>query len=79
MILKLNVTLHYRLSAPMDLLLQIEAADLTDQRVRSAEIWTSDVAHFSRVTSTGSNPVASVLINTRKVFVTNGYSDKRAN
>ena len=49
MILKLNVTLHYRLSEPMDLLLQIEAADLADQRVRSTEIWTSDVAHFSRV------------------------------
>ncbi len=51
MILKLNVTLHYRLSEPMDLLLQIEAADFADQRVRSAEIWTSDVAHFSRVTA----------------------------
>lgn len=49
MLLKLNVKLHYRLPAPMDLLLQIEAADLVDQRVRSAEIWTSDVAHFSRV------------------------------
>lgn len=49
MILKLNVKLHYRLPAPMDLLLQIEAADLADQWVRSAEIWTSDVAHFSRV------------------------------
>ena len=51
MILKLNVTLHYRLSEQMDLLLQIEAADLVDQRVRSAEIWTSDVAHFSRITA----------------------------
>ena len=49
MILKINVKLHYRLSEPMDLLLQIEAADLVDQRVRSTEIWTSDVAHFSRV------------------------------
>ncbi|MES1965719.1 transglutaminase family protein [Psychrobacter sp. AH5] len=49
MILKVNVKLHYRLSAPMALLLQIEAADLVDQRVRSSEIWTSDVAHFSRV------------------------------
>lgn len=51
MILTLNVTLHYRLSEQMDLLLQIEAADLADQRVRSAEIWTSDVAHFSRITA----------------------------
>ena len=49
MILKLNVKLHYQLPEPTDLLLQIEAADLVDQRVRSAEIWTSDVAHFSRV------------------------------
>lgn len=49
MILKLNVKLHYRLPEPMDLLLQIEAADLLDQQVRSTEIWTSDVAHFSRV------------------------------
>ena len=49
MILKLNVKLHYKLPAPMDLLLQIEAADLADQQVRSTEIWTSDVAHFSRV------------------------------
>nr|WP_317198734.1 transglutaminase family protein [uncultured Psychrobacter sp.] len=49
MILKLDIKLHYRLATPMDLLLQIEAADLVDQQVRSAEIWTSDVAHFSRV------------------------------
>jgi len=27
----------------------------------------------------GSIPVLSVIINTRKVFETNGYSDKRAN
>ena len=51
MILKLDVKLHYRLSEPMDLLLQIEAADLVDQQVRSTEIWTSDVAHFSRVSA----------------------------
>ncbi len=51
MILKINVKLHYRLTEPMDLLLQIEAADLADQQVRSAEIWTSDVAYFSRVTA----------------------------
>ena len=49
MILNINVTLHYRLSAPMDLLLQIEAANLADQQVHSTEIWTSDVTHFSRV------------------------------
>lgn len=49
MILDLVVHLVYRLSEPMDLLLQIEAADLADQRLLSANIETSKVTHFVRV------------------------------
>ncbi|MFP7569838.1 transglutaminase-like domain-containing protein [Marivita sp. S2033] len=49
MILDINVHLAYRLDVPLDLLLQIEAADLADQRLVSANIQTSDVSHFVRV------------------------------
>lgn len=49
--LKLEVHLLYELSAPTDLLLQIEAADLADQELLSANIETYDVIHFARVTA----------------------------
>ncbi|AXS39743.1 transglutaminase family protein [Breoghania sp. L-A4] len=49
MILDLHVHLAYRLARPTDLLLQIEAADLADQKVLSTSLDTSDVSHFVRV------------------------------
>lgn len=48
-ILDLNVHLAYRLSAPTDILLQIEAADLADQRLLRADLQTSELGHFARV------------------------------
>ena len=48
-ILNIDVHLTYELSAPTDLLLQIEAADLPDQRVLDARIDFSEVAHMARV------------------------------
>jgi len=49
--LKLDIDVHlvYRLQAPTDLLMQIEVADLADQRVIDADLRTSDVDHFARV------------------------------
>jgi transglutaminase-like putative cysteine protease len=49
MILTIDVNLHYQMLEPTDLLLQIEAADLPDQRVLSTNIELSPSAHFSRV------------------------------
>ena len=47
--LDVNVHLTYRMTRPTDLLLQIEVADLADQRVQSAHLDLSEVEHFARV------------------------------
>ncbi|MDF1728944.1 MAG: transglutaminase family protein [Sulfitobacter sp.] len=47
--LDINVHLLYELAGPTDLLLQIEVADLADQRVLSAQLDLSEVEHFARV------------------------------
>lgn len=49
--LDISVELSYQLSAATDLLLQIEVADLADQKVTSANIKTSQTSHFARVTA----------------------------
>lgn len=49
MILELEVHLVYELRNPTDLLLQIEAADLADQRLLSSDLKTSEVSHTVRV------------------------------
>jgi len=49
--LDINVHLHYQLSGPIDLLLQIEVADLADQMLQSSKLDTSDVDHIARVTA----------------------------
>lgn len=49
--LDIEVHLAYRLTGPTDLLLQIEAADLADQKLVSAGIGLSEVEHFARVAS----------------------------
>ncbi|WP_292289455.1 transglutaminase family protein [Marivita sp.] len=49
MILNIDVHLQYQLSAPTDLLLQIEAADLADQTLLEANIDFSEVSHVARV------------------------------
>lgn len=47
--LEIDVHLVYRLQAPTDLLLQIEVADLADQKLVDADLQTSEVGHFARV------------------------------
>lgn len=47
--LAIDVHLLYRLAGPTDLLLQIEAADVADQRVLSAHIDLPPSEHFARV------------------------------
>lgn len=47
--LDVKVSLAYRLAEPTDILLQIEAANLADQKLLSASLETSDVCHFARV------------------------------
>jgi len=49
--LDVNVHLKYQLSGPTDLLLQIEIADLADQKLQSSTLDTSDVDHIARVTA----------------------------
>ncbi|WP_224823689.1 transglutaminase family protein [Cognatishimia sp. MH4019] len=49
--LDIDVHLHYTMSNPTDLLLQIEAADLADQKVISRQMLTDPVDHFIRVTA----------------------------
>ncbi|MEQ8903398.1 MAG: transglutaminase family protein [Roseovarius sp.] len=49
--LDVNVHLKYQLSGPTDLLLQIEIADLADQKLQSSSLDTSDVDHIARVTA----------------------------
>ncbi|WP_299283118.1 transglutaminase family protein [uncultured Tateyamaria sp.] len=49
MILDIDVHLKYDLPAPVDLLVQIEAAPLPDQHLLSAHIATSETQHFARV------------------------------
>lgn len=49
--LDVNVHLKYQLSAPTDLLLQIEIADLADQKLQSSKLDISEVAYFARVTA----------------------------
>lgn len=51
MILDLNVHLVYRFPVPVDFLMQIEVPDLADQKLLSADLRTSDVSHFARVTA----------------------------
>ena len=47
--LDVNVHLKYKLSGSTDLLLQIEIADLADQKLQSSKLDTSDVHHLARV------------------------------
>ncbi|MBF9044386.1 transglutaminase family protein [Rhodobacterales bacterium HKCCE4037] len=47
--LEVNVHLKYQLSGPTDMLLQIEVADLADQRLQSSKLDTSEVDHLARV------------------------------
>jgi transglutaminase-like putative cysteine protease len=47
--LTVNVHLEYDLSGSTDLLLQIEIADLPDQKLQSSELKTSEVDHIARV------------------------------
>lgn len=49
MIVSIDVRLLYKLTDPTDLLLQVEAADLADQKILSANIDFSNVEHFARV------------------------------
>ncbi|MFN3661383.1 transglutaminase-like domain-containing protein [Yoonia sp.] len=49
--LDVNVHLKYQLSGPTDLLLQIEIADLADQKLQSSKLDTSDVDHIAHVTA----------------------------
>ncbi|WP_299148866.1 transglutaminase family protein [uncultured Tateyamaria sp.] len=49
MVLDIEVHLEYDLPAPVDLLVQIEAAPLPDQHLLSAHIETSQTQHFTRV------------------------------
>lgn len=49
--IEVNVHLKYQLTGPTDLLLQIEVADLADQKVQSSNLDTSEVEHFARVTA----------------------------
>ncbi|GAB5471897.1 MAG: transglutaminase family protein [Rhodospirillales bacterium] len=49
MMLSVDVDLHYRVTQPTDLLLQIEAADLADQRLLEAHVDLSPAKHFARV------------------------------
>lgn len=46
-----NVHLKYQLSGPTDLLLQVEIADLADQKLQSSKLDTSDVDHMAHVTA----------------------------
>lgn len=47
--LSIDVRLRYSLASPSDILLQIEAAGLSDQFVAKAHIGLSDTEHFGRV------------------------------
>jgi len=49
--LDVHVHLKYQHSGPTDLLLQIEIADLADQKLQSSKMDTSDVDHIARVTA----------------------------
>lgn len=49
MLLDLTVHLDYALAGPTDLLLQIEAAETSDQHVLSKDLRSSRVSHFVRV------------------------------
>lgn len=49
MIFDVDVQLHYTLPHPIDLLLQIEVADLADQRVTDPSLELNTAQHFSRV------------------------------
>ncbi len=51
MILDIKVHLHYALTQPTALLLQIEAANQDDQRVVNASIGLSETEHFARVSA----------------------------
>ncbi len=49
--LDVNVHLLYRLAGPTDLLLQIEVADVADQKLQSSRLDTSEAEHFARVSA----------------------------
>lgn len=49
MILKIDVHLHYRVSEPTDLLLQIEAAQLPEQKIQRSQTDFSDASNIARV------------------------------
>ncbi len=53
--MELDVSVHliYQLDGPTDLLLQIEVADLADQKLQSSQLNTSEVDHFARVSAEG--------------------------
>ena len=46
-----NVHMIYQLAGPTDLLLQIEVADLADQKLQSSQLDISKVDHFARVSA----------------------------
>ena len=47
--LDVNVHLKYQLAGPTDFLLQIEIADLADQKLQSSKLVTSEVDHLARI------------------------------
>ncbi|WP_373085916.1 transglutaminase family protein [Sneathiella sp.] len=49
MLLDIDVQLHYRLEEPTDILMQIEVADLPDQRVLNANLELGTYEHMARV------------------------------
>ncbi|KAF0675670.1 transglutaminase-like domain-containing protein [Profundibacterium mesophilum] len=49
MLLDITARLDYTLNAPSDILLQLEAAPLPDQRLIDPQIWTSPLDHFRRI------------------------------
>ena len=49
MSLEITTRLEYQFDAPTDMLLQIEAAALTDQRIEKADISVRNCSHFARV------------------------------
>lgn len=51
--MEIDVHVHmiYKLAGPTDLLLQIEVADLADQKLLSSQLNTSQVDHFARVSA----------------------------
>ena len=51
MLLDIRANLEHSLTAPTDILLQLEAAPTAQQQLDDPQIWTTPVEHFSRVTA----------------------------